>query len=78
MFSTNKLLQLNVSVSGPGLPTKLDNETYSCHLADSEGRFVIIVPAVEVTTSTEYTCNITNNVPDFSGVQAGMSIVQCI
>ena len=62
-------------MSGPGLPTKLENEMYSCHLADSEGRFVITVPAVEVTTSTEYTCNIINNVPNFSGVQAGMSIV---
>ena len=45
--------------------------TYSCHLADSLGRFNITVPAMEVTPGTNYTCNITNRVPDYQGVQAG-------
>ena len=60
-------------MGGPGLPSTLENETYSCHLEDSEGRFPpIIVSAVEVTPGTSYTCNITNQIPDYDGVQAGM------
>ena len=63
--------QLSVSVGGPGLPAKLRNETYSCYLEESLGRFNITVPAVEVNPSTDYTCNITNRVPDYEGIQAG-------
>ena len=64
-----------MSVGGPGLPANLAGETYSCHLADSLGRFNITVPAMEVTPGTNYTCNITNRVPDYQGVQAGMQKV---
>ena len=67
----NLIDQLNVSVGGPGLPINLEGETYSCHLEDSMGRFNITVPAMEVTPRTEYTCNITNEVPVYEGVQAG-------
>ncbi len=41
---------------------------------DSEGRFNITVPSVEVTQGTSYTCNITNQVPLFNGVKAGMYV----
>ena len=67
----NPKYQLNVSVGGPGLPIIVEDETYSCHLEDSMGRFNITVPAMEVTPRTEYSCNITNRVPDYQGVQAG-------
>ena len=65
------LFQLTVTVGGPGLPVRFPDESYFCHLADSEGRFAVNVSAVEVTPNTEYTCNITNQVPIFDGVQAG-------
>ena len=65
------LFQLTVVVGGPGLPARLFDESYFCHLADSEGRFAVNVSAVEVTSNTEYTCDITNQVPSFDGVQAG-------
>ena len=58
-------------MGGLGLPTKLGDETYSCHFEDSLGRFNITVPAMEVIPNTNYTCNITNQVPDYQGVQAG-------
>ncbi len=61
-------------VGGPGLPTKIRDEVYSCFFEDSEGRFNIIVPSVEVTQGTCYTCNITNQVPLFNGVKAGMYV----
>ncbi len=61
-------------MGGPGLPTKLQNETYSCHFEDSLGRFNITVPAMEVIPGTDYTCNITNEVPDYKGVQAGKDL----
>ena len=63
---------MDISVGGPGLPHKLDDETYSCHLADSEGRFVFTVPSVEVTPGRNYRCNITDQIPDFIGVRAGI------
>ena len=67
--------QLSVAVS-PGLPALLINESYSCHLADLQGRFSpILVPAVEVVAGTQYTCNITGEVPSFNGSQAGTSQV---
>ncbi len=62
-------------VGGPGLPTKIRDEVYSCFFEDSEGRFNITVPSVEVTQGTSYTCNITNQVPPFDGVKAGMYIM---
>ena len=65
------LFQLTVMVGGPGLPVRLPDESYFCHLADSEGRFIVDVSAVEVTPNTQYTCDITNQVLSFDGVQAG-------
>ena len=58
-------------MSGPGLPAVLIGESYSCHFEDSLGRFNITVPSMEVTPGTQYTCNITNIVQQFDGVQAG-------
>jgi len=69
------LSQLNVSVSGLKLPAPLENESYSCHFEDSMGRFNITVPSVEVIPGTAYTCNITNQVPDYGGIQAGKKYV---
>ena len=58
-------------MSGPGLPDLLPAESYSCHLAESELRFNITVPAVTVNIGTSYTCNITDRVPSYSGITAG-------
>ena len=58
-------------MGGLGLPAILGAETYSCHLEDNLRRFNITVPAVEVIPGTDYTCDITNQVPDYQGVQAG-------
>ena len=66
------LIQLNVTVGGPGLPANLDNETYMCHFEDSGGRFNITVPAMEVVPLIQYTCDITNQTFMYDGVQAGM------
>ena len=76
-WSNALLLQLTVTVGGPGLPVVLSDESYFCHLADSEGRFTINVSAVEVTANAEYTCDITNQVPNFDGVQAGNYYQKC-
>ena len=47
-------------------------ESYSCHFEDSLGRFNFTVASVEVGSGgTQYTCNITNQVQLFGGVQAG-------
>jgi hypothetical protein len=63
---------LNISVSNPGLPDTLVGESYSCHFEDTLGRFEnITVPAMEVTAGTAYTCDITNQVPRYAGIQAG-------
>ena len=70
-YSPNLLYQVSVSVGGVGLPARLEGESYSCHFEDSRGRFNITVPAVEQTPGTNYTCNITNQVPDYAGIQAG-------
>ena len=59
-------------MSGPGLPVKLPDETYSCFFEDVMGRFNISVPSVEVTAGTSYTCDITDQVPSFDEVQVGM------
>ena len=66
------LIQLNVTVSGPGMPANLDNEIYMCHFDDSRGMFNITVPAVEVIPFTHYTCDITNETFMYDGVQAGL------
>jgi len=58
-------------VGGPGLPTNLEDEAYLCYFEDSNRQFNITVPAVVVTSGTNYTCNITNQVPNFMGVNAG-------
>ena len=59
-------------MSGPGLPAVLGGESYSCHFEDSLERFNITVPSVEVGSDrTQYTCDITNEVQLFGGVQAG-------
>ena len=63
-------------MSGPGLPAVLGGESYSCHFEDSLVRFNITVPSVEVGSGgTQYTCNITNEVRLFGGVQAGRFIM---
>ena len=67
--------QLTVTLASPGLPFLMSGETFSCHLADSEGRFPpITVPAVEVTQGTVYNCNITGLVPDYPGVTATINL----
>ncbi len=63
--------QLTVTLTTPGLPDLLPGENTSCHLADSQGRFPpIIVPAVEVTPGTVFSCDIQGLVPDYPGVTA--------
>ena len=66
------LLQLSVSVSSPGLPVTLPNETYQCHFQNEETAVNFVVPAEEVTTNTNYSCNITGQIPAFNGVKAGI------
>ena len=63
-----------MSVSVPGLPAKLENESYRCQFEDSQGRFTITVPAMEAIPGSEYTCNITGQDFNFEGVQAGEKI----
>ena len=63
--------QLNVTVEGPGLPVRLENETYSCHFENSIGRFNITVPAVEVTPGRAYTCDIRDEDIAYDGIQFG-------
>jgi hypothetical protein len=59
-------------VSNPGLPDTLVGESYSCHFDDTFGRFEnITVPAIEVTPGTAYTCDITNQIPQYVGIKAG-------
>ena len=66
--------QLTVTLTS-GLPSLLAGETFSCHMADNEGRFPpIIVPAVEVTPGTVFSCNITGMVPDYAGVTATINL----
>ena len=68
------LLQLSVSVSSPGLPVTLPNETYQCHFQNEEMALSFVVPAEEVTANTNYSCNITGQIPAFNGVKAGIYI----
>lgn len=65
--------QLSVAVGGPGLPDLLPDESYSCLFVDSEGRFNFTVPAVAISSGTNYSCNITDRVPFYSGITAGMT-----
>ncbi|XP_064398639.1 plexin-A2-like [Halichondria panicea] len=66
IFANN---ELTVTLTSPGLPNPLPGENIFCHLADSEGRFPpIIVPAVEVTTGTVFSCDIERLVPDYPEV----------
>ncbi len=65
------ILQLSVSVNGPCLPAVLPGETYSCHLADNQGRYNITVPAITVVDGRNYTCNITNANLSYEGVISG-------
>ena len=68
-----------MTVSSPGLPAPLSGESFSCHLADSEDRFPpIVVPALEISPSTEFSCNITGLVPDYQGVTAGVCVCVCV
>ena len=60
-----------MSVSGPGLPALLPNETYSCNLTDNEGRYNITVPAIAVTEGVNYTCDITNATFNYMGISSG-------
>ena len=64
-------------MSGPGLPDKLPDETYSCFFEEVMGRFNISVPSVEITAGTSYTCDITDQVPSFDEVQVGMYVPTC-
>ena len=67
------ILQLSVSVSGPGLPALLPNETYSCHLAVNEERYNITVPAIVVSEGVNYTCDITMATFNYMGITSGQS-----
>ncbi len=58
-------------MNGPGLPAVLPGETYSCHLADNQGRYNITVPAITVEDGRNYTCNITNANFGYKGVISG-------
>ncbi len=59
-----------MTLTSPGLPNLLPGESFSCHLEDSEERFPpIIVPAVEVTPGTVFSCDIEGLV-DYPGVIA--------
>ena len=60
-----------MTLTSPGLPDLLPGENISCHLADSQERFPpVIVPAVEVTPGTVFSCDIQGLVPDYPGVTA--------
>ena len=67
--------QLTVTLTPPGLPDLLPGENIFCHLADSQGRFPpIIVPAVEVTPGTVFSCDIQGLMPDYPGVTATINL----
>ena len=67
--------QLTVTLTSPGLPNPLPGESFYCHLADGEGRFPpIIVPAVEVTPGTVFSCDIEGLVPDYPGMTATINL----
>ena len=72
-YTVNGIIQLSVSVSGPGLPALLPNETYSCHLVDNERRYNITVPAIAVSEGVNYTCDITKATFNYVGIQSGES-----
>ncbi|XP_064398652.1 plexin-A2-like [Halichondria panicea] len=66
---------LTVTLVSPGLPFLMSGETFFCHLADGEGRFPpIIVPAVEVTPGTSFSCDIEGLVPDYPGVTSTINL----
>ncbi len=58
-------------MKGHELPAVLPGETYSCHLADDQGRYNITVPALTVENGRNYTCNITNANFNYEGVISG-------
>ena len=61
-----------MTLSSPGLPVPLTGEMFSCHLSNSEDRFPpIVVPAIELTPRTVYSCNIRGRIPVYDGVSAG-------
>ena len=64
-------MQLTVSLNSPGLPAPLPGESFFCHLADSQDRFSIMVPAVEVTPSTVFSCDLEGQVLDCQTISAG-------
>lgn len=49
-------MQVDISVYTAGLPAGITDTAYSCSLEDVEGRFTIIVPAVEILPNISYTC----------------------
>ncbi len=64
-----------MTLTSHGLPDLLPGENISCHLADSQGRFPpIIVPAVEVTPGTVFSCDIQGVVPDYPGLTATINL----
>ncbi len=65
-----------MTLTSPGLPNPLPGENISCHLADSEGRFLpIIVSAVEVMPGTVFSCDIEGlMVPDYPGMTATIKL----
>ena len=71
-FSNFSFPQLSVPVGGPGLPVLLPGESYSCHLADREGRYNVTVPAIAVVEGSNYTCNITGSNFNYMGVASGI------
>ena len=58
-------------MGGPGLPVLLPGERYCCHLADSEGRYNVTVPAIAVVVGSNYTCNITGSNFNYVGLASG-------
>ena len=59
-------------MGGPGLPVLLPGESYSCHLADSEGRYNVTVPAIAVVEESNYTCSIIGSNFNYVGVTSGI------
>ena len=67
---------VNVTVEDPGLPVLLHrNEMYMCLFEDSKGRFNITVPAVEVEPLTRYSCNIINQLREYSELNIGTIVI---
>ena len=68
------LIQLSVTVLGPGLPALLyRSEIYLCHLEDFKGRFVINVPAMVVEESRRYSCDISDELRAYENLVSGIA-----